>query len=222
MRIIMDMGLEELRAAGTAVIADVFDSLGMLPPVLDNALRAVGANVTFAGPAYTVTGESASWVGGDRRKLAAIDAMPQGVVALWGSQDAKGVCCFGDLLASAMRVRGCLAAVVDGGVRDSAFLAGCGMPVISRYVTPAQGIGRWRVTGAQCPVRVRGALVEWLEVTPGDIVVGDADGVIVIPQALADQIARKVAEWSNSDNEARREIQAGLPLLAALDKFGHL
>jgi len=117
---------------------------------------------------------------------------------VWASQDAKGVCCFGDLLASAMRVRGCVAAVVDGGVRDSAFLAGCGMPVVSRYVTPAQGIGRWRVTAAQAPVKVRGALVEWLEVVPGDFLVGDADGVILIPQALIDGVMRKVAEWSKS------------------------
>jgi regulator of RNase E activity RraA len=218
----MNTDFEELRSAGTAVIADVFDSLGMLPPVLDNALRPVGASVTFAGPAYTITGESVTWVGGDRAKLAAIDAMPQGVVALWASQDAKGVCCFGDLLASAMRVRGCVAAVVDGGVRDSAFLAGCGMPVVSRYVTPAQGIGRWRVSEAQCPIKVRGALEEWLAVNPGDVIVGDADGVILIPQDNLEAVTRKVVEWSTSDSEARREIQAGLPLLAALEKYGHL
>ena len=216
------MSFEALQTAGTAVISDVFDSMGMLPPVLDNALRPVGMATTFAGPAYTVTGEEATWVGGDRAKLAAIDAMPQGVVALWASQDAKGVCCFGDLLASAMRVRGCVAAVVDGGVRDSAFLAGCGMPVVSRYVTPAQGIGRWRVTAAQGTVRVRGALTEWLEVNPGDVVVGDSDGVIVIPRDMIEAVTQKVVEWSNSDSSARQEIQAGLPLLAALEKYGHL
>ena len=218
----MDKRFEKLMAAGTAVISDVFDSMGILPPVLDNALRLVGAKVAFAGPAYTITGREEKWVGGDRAKLAAIDAMPKGVVALWASMDAKGVCCFGDLLASAMKARGCAAAVVDGGVRDSAFLEQCGMPVVSRYVTPAQGVGRWRVTEAQQPVKVRGALVEWLEVNPGDIVVGDGDGVIVIPQALFDEVRTKAVEWSNSDSGARREIQEGLPLLAALEKYGHL
>jgi regulator of RNase E activity RraA len=218
----MDTHFEQLKAAGTAVIADVFDSMKLLPPVLDNALRPVGADSTFAGPAYTITGESAQWVGGDRAKLAAIDAMPAGVVALWASMDAKGVCCFGDLLASAMQARGCAAAVVDGGVRDAAFLRHCGMPVVSRYLTPAQGIGRWRVTAAQTTVKVRGALAEWIEVSPGDILVGDADGVIAIPARLLESVTEKVILWSESETNARTEIQNGLPLITALERYGHL
>lgn len=218
----MQTSLEALKAAGTAVIADVFDSLQRTPPVLDNSLRPVGRAAVFAGPAYTITGESVSFTGGDRAKLTAIDNMPAGVVALWASMDAKGVCCFGDLLASAMRARGCAAAVVDGGVRDTAFLAEFGMPVVARYQTPAQGIGRWRVTASQVPVRMRGALQEWLSVAPGDIVVGDADGQIVIPQQLLEEVTAKVIEWSRLETGARADIIAGLPLLKALEKYGHL
>jgi regulator of RNase E activity RraA len=211
-----------LRSAGTAVISDVFDSMQLAPPVLDNGLRPIGAAVAFAGPAYTITGESACFEGGDRKKLSAIDTMPVGIVAVWASMDAKGVCCFGDLLASAMRARGCIAAVVDGGVRDTAFLEECGMPVVARYQTPAQGIGRWRVTASQVPVMVRGALEEWLRVTPGDIVVGDADGLVVVPQPLLGEVTAKVLEWSRSETGARADIIGGMPLLEALKKYGHL
>jgi 4-hydroxy-4-methyl-2-oxoglutarate aldolase len=218
----MQTSLEALKAAGTAVISDVFDSLQRTPLVLDNSLRAIGRAAVFAGPAYTVTGESVSFTGGDRAKLAAIDNMPAGVVAVWASMDAKGVCCFGDLLASAMRARGCAAAVVDGGVRDTAFLAEFGMPVVARYQTPAQGIGRWRVTASQVEVKVRGALEEWLSIAPGDIVVGDADGQIVIPQQLLEEVTAKVIEWSRLETGARADIIAGLPLLKALEKYGHL
>jgi regulator of RNase E activity RraA len=218
----MQTRFEALMTAGTAVISDVFDSLQRTPPVLDNRLRPIGVNAIFAGPAYTITGESVRFKGGDRTKLAAIDNMPAGVVALWASMDAKGVCCFGDLLASAMRARGCVAAVVDGGVRDTSFLEDCGMPVVARYQTPAQGVGRWRVTASQVEVRVRGALEEWINVAPGDIVVGDADGVVAIPQQLLDEVTAKVIEWSRAETGARAEIIAGLPLLAALDKYGHI
>jgi 4-hydroxy-4-methyl-2-oxoglutarate aldolase len=218
----MQNHLNALKAAGTAVIADVFDSLQRTPPVLDNCLRAVGPATVFAGPAYTVTGETVRFTGGDRAKLAAIDAMPEGVVAVWASRCAKGVCCFGDLLASAMRARGCVAAVVDGGVRDTAFLAEFGMPVVARYRTPAQGVGRWRVTSSQSKIWVRGALEEWLCVAPGDIVVGDSDGQIVIPQELLEEVTAKVIEWSRLESGARAEIIAGMPLLTALEKYGHL
>ena len=211
-----------LQAAGTAAIADIFDQRNLQPPVLDNHLFAVKEGSTFAGPAYTVAGESAIYSGGDRLKLEAIDNMPGGAVALWAGQDAQGVCCFGDLLATAMRARGVVAAVVDGGVRDLRFLRDCGMPVVARYRTPAQGIGRWRVTSYQQPVKVRGALVDWLTITPGDLLVGDADGVIAIPAALVPEIAAAAAELSTTEGSARQEIAAGLPLLAALAKYGHL
>lgn len=218
----MQTNLDALKTAGTAVISDVFDSLRLLPPVFDNSLLPVGAASTFAGPAYTITGESIQFEGGDRAKLLAIDEMPPSVVAIWASMDAKGVCCFGDLLASAMRARGCVAAVVDGGVRDSSFLEKCGMAVVARYKTPAQGIGRWRVSASQTEVKVRGALQEWLTVKPGDIVVGDSDGVIAIPEQLLEEVTAKVIELSQSESGAREEIIAGLPLLAALKKYGHL
>jgi len=218
----MESNLEALKAAGTAVIADVFDSLQKTPPVLDNCLRPIGPATVYAGPAYTVTGESVRFTGGDRAKLAAIDNMPSGVVAVWASRCAKSCCCFGDLLASAMRARGCVAAVVDGGVRDTAFLAEFGMPVVARYRTPVQGVGRWRVTGSQVKVWVRGALEEWLCVAPGDIVVGDSDGEIVIPQPMLEEVTAKVIEWSRIESGSRADIVAGMPLLEALEKYGHL
>ena len=204
------------------MVADVFDAMGIEPQVLDNSIQSVGAVVPFAGPAYTITGEAVRYVGGDRAKLSAIDKMPAGVVSVWASMDAEGVCCFGDLLATSMRARGCLAAVVDGGVRDTSFLQQCGMPVMARYRTPAQGVGRWRVTASEIPVQVRGALTPWITIKPGDAVVGNADGVIVVPQDLVPQVVAKVEEWSSTETVARDEIAKGLPLLDALAKFGHL
>lgn len=213
-----------LLQAGTAVICDVLDTLGQVPPVFDNSLFAVaGPGARFIGPAYTITGEPARWSsGGDRAKLAAIDAMTPGVVPVWAGQDIRGVCCFGDLLATAMMARGCAGVVVDGGVRDLAYLRNLPMPVVARYRTPAQSVGRWRVTASQAPVAVRGALVDWLTIHPGDLIVADDDGVIAIPAGLVADVAARVAAWSELESGARDEIRNGLPLLAALEKYGHL
>lgn len=210
--------------AGTAVISDVFDATGHLPPILDNSLVAIpGPGIRFAGPAYTVCGESHRWSGkGDRTKLAAIDAMVPGVVPVWAGNDIRGVCCFGDLLSEAMKARGCAGVVVDGGVRDLAFLKTLELPMMVRYRTPAQAIGRWRVTESQVTVRVRGALEDWLEVNPGDIVVADDDGVIIIPAELLNKVEAQVTEWAEKDSRARKDIRTGTPLLEALDKYGHL
>jgi regulator of RNase E activity RraA len=215
--------LTSLLEAGTAVIADVFDTWGQVPPVLDNSLFAVGGpGLRFIGPAYTVSGEAQSWSGGDRAKLAAIDAMPSGAVPVWAGNDIRGVCCFGDLLAEAMQARGCAGVVVDGGIRDIAYLRQMNLPMLARYRSPAQAIGRWRVTASQVPVQVRGALQDWLTIRPGDIVVADDDGVIIVPADQISKAGEQVATWSQTESESRADIRAGMPLLKALEKYGHL
>ena len=210
--------------AGTAVISDIFDTMRQMPLVLDNQILPITVEpCRFVGPAYTITGETFYWEGGgDRSKLEAIDHMPEGAVALWAGTDIRGVCCFGDLLASAMQARGIAGAVVDGGVRDTAFIKGMGLPVLARYRTPAQAIGRWRVTARQVPVQVRGALQDWVPVHPGDIVVADEDGVIIVPGEMLDRVTQRVGEWSQKDSRARQDIAKGLPLIQALAKYGHL
>jgi len=216
--------VDALRKAGTAVISDVFDNLGLVPPALATDLWPTrGPGVSFAGPAYTVAGESRLGANrGDRDKLQAIDDMVPGTVALWAGGDIRGVCCFGDLLASAMKCRGVAGVVVDGGIRDLAFMRQLELPMMVRYRTPAQAIGRWKVTAAQQPVRVRGAVEDWVVVRPGDILVADDDGVIAVPQALAEAVAAKAEAWESKDRSAREDILAGMKLLDALAKHGSL
>lgn len=213
-----------LLTAGTAAIADVFDSMHQAPLVLDNRISATSTgDCRFAGPAYTITGESFRWSGsGDRAKLEAIDLMPEGAVAVWAGTDIRGVCCFGDLLATAMKARGVGGVVVDGGVRDTAFLRELGLPVMARYRTPAQAIGRWHVTARQVAIQLRGALEDWITIKPGDIIVADGDGVVVVPHDHLALVLERVLALSTKDSHARRDIAAGLPLLQALDKYGHL
>jgi 4-hydroxy-4-methyl-2-oxoglutarate aldolase len=94
--------------------------------------------------------------------------------------------------------------------------------VMARYRTPAQAIGRWRVTARQVPVQVRGALQDWVTIHPGDSVVADEDGVIIVPGEMLDLIVERAVEWSRKDSRAREDIAKGLPLLQALTKYGHL
>lgn len=220
----MTEALAGLLAAGTAVIADVFDSLGEIPKILDTSLFSVkGPGTRFVGPAFTISGRSETWsAGGDPAKLKAIDSIPAGAVAVWAGRDSRGVCCFGDLLALAMQERQCAGVVVDGGIRDVAFLRTCSMPIVARYCTPAQAIGRWRVVAREIPVQLRGGLEEFVTVRPGDIVVVDDDGVIIVPKVRLDVVVDKVAHWAAVESRSRDDIRGGMSLLAAYRKYGHL
>ena len=93
---------------------------------------------------------------------------------------------------------------------------------MARYRTPAQAIGRWRVTARQVTVQVRGALEDWITIKPGDILVADEDGVVVVSRDDLDQVLERVLTLSTKDSLARQDIAAGLPLLQALNKYGHL
>jgi regulator of RNase E activity RraA len=212
-----------LLGAGTAVVADVFDSLGRTPAVLVETIDPITPDEGFVGPAFTIGGEQVpSSSTGDRAKLAAIDEIPRGAVPVWAGNDIRGVCCFGDLLAEAMQARGAAGVVVDGGVRDVAYLRQMGLPVRARFTTPAQAIGRWRVTAHQEPVLVRGAIEDWVKVTPGDIVVADADGVVLVPTADLDLVVGIIRDWAATEQQSRAAIRDGMPLLTAIEKFGHL
>ncbi|WP_163700450.1 RraA family protein [Mycolicibacterium agri] len=205
------------------MVADVLDSMGVEPTVLAPTIRPVTSETRFVGPAYTIVGEShQSTATGDRPKLAAIDAMPPGVVPVWSGGDITGVCCFGDLLAEAMKQRGCVGVVVDGGVRDVSYLEQLGMPVRARYRSPAQAIGRWRVTATEETVRVRGALSEWVTIDPGDLIVSDEDGVIALKSSHVPRVCEEVRAWSGTETQSREAIRNGASLLSALDQFGHL
>jgi regulator of RNase E activity RraA len=220
----MNPRLAVLTETGTAVIADVFDGMGILPPVLDNALFAIdGEARRFGGFAHTIAGVPHAWDSGrDPEKLAAIDATPSGAVVVWSGGGVRGVCCFGDLLAEATKVRGAAGVVVDGGVRDTAFLRTLGLPIRARYRTPAQAIGRWKVTGHGGPVALPGAIEATVAVRPGDAVVADDDGVIVVPAGRIDEVAERAARWAEKDGAAREDIRRGMTLLDAIRKHGAL
>jgi regulator of RNase E activity RraA len=78
------------------------------------------------------------------------------------------------------------------------------------------------VTAAQVPIQVRGAIDDWVTVAPGDTVVADEDGVVIVPQKVVEDVAQRVAEWSGTETVARQEILRGMRLLDALARFGHL
>jgi 4-hydroxy-4-methyl-2-oxoglutarate aldolase len=133
-----------------------------------------------------------------------------------------GICYFGELIAVGMKDRGSVGALVDGGVRDIHWLRQLGYPVYARYRTPVQSIGRWKVVEWQKPVYMRGATVRRVVVSPGDFILADGDGAIVIPQILLDETLRRAEVLTDQETKLRLELMNGLSLEQAHAKFGHV
>jgi RraA family protein len=178
----------------TANVADAMDRLG----VLDSRIKGVWPSATVVGPAYTV------WTrAGDNKFVheALRRAQPGDVIVVNGQGD-ESRALIGELMAERAKATGIAGFVIDGAVRDAETIGAIGVPVFARAVTPAgpykHGPGRLGQTVA----------VGGVAVAPGDIVVGDADGVVIVSLGEAAQVLR-AAEAKHADETARRgEIKA--------------
>ena len=208
----------------TGAIYDVLSRRGLKDQVLNRAIKPVLPGMAVAGPAYTVKGmrvpADEAWRVDPPVDLLA--GVTPGCVIVYDPGNEQECGHWGELTSNAAAVLGARGVVVDGGVRDLAYVESLGLPIMARYRTPAQAIGRWRVTGSQVPVRVRGALEDWVTVEPGDLVVADRDGVIVVPAPLVSTVAPRALQWADKDSRAREDIRRGGSLLKALDTYGHL
>lgn len=221
----MDKAEVRSRFAGidTSNVADVLDEMGRPDQGLSAEFSPYPASAgKLAGWAYTVRGQMVPYAGtGDSAKMEAAHGIGAGEVSVW-SGDGEGICYFGELIALGMRECGSVGALVDGGIRDVRWIGEMAFPVYARYRTPVQSIGRWRVTGCQENVYVRGATTDRVLVRPGDFILGDEDGVIVIPSDIVVAVLERSEHLTAVEQRIRAEVSTGLSLQDALRKYGHV
>jgi 4-hydroxy-4-methyl-2-oxoglutarate aldolase len=121
-----------------------------------------------------------------------------------------------------MKTRGSAGALVDGGIRDIEWIAKQMFPVYARYRTPVQSIGRWKVTAWQVPAYLPGATKQHVIVNPGDFILADADGVIIVPTDAVEKVLNEAERLTSTEVKIRAELAAGATLEQVLAKYGHV
>lgn len=206
----------------TSNVADVLDELGHPDQGLasDFALQTTGGPI--AGWAYTIRGQMTPYpLGGDAEKMTACAGLSDGDVSVW-SGNGEGICYFGELIAIGMKERGCVGAIADGGLRDIRWIDAQSFPVMACYRTPVQSISRWKVNAWQVPVFLRGATSKWVAVRPGDFILGDSDGGIVIPQEIVSTVLEQAEALTKKELAIREDLKNGMSLADALKQYGHI
>jgi 4-hydroxy-4-methyl-2-oxoglutarate aldolase len=207
----------------TSNVADVLDGMNLLQqglaadfgPYPDTCKR-------MAGWAYTIRGQMTPYPqGGDADKMAACQGLSPGEISVW-SGNGEGICYFGELIALGMKERGCTGALLDGGIRDVRWIGEHGFPVFARYRTPVQSIGRWKVNACQVPVYMRGHDGGNVIVRPGDFILCDDDGAIIIPIEHVEAVLLESERLTQVEKNIRIELANGLSLGDALKKYGHV
>ena len=184
--------LERFSKLPAANVSDGMDRLN----VLDAAIKPVWEGARLVGRAFTLY-----LAAGDNKGIHEImDQIQPGDALVINGQGATHRAVMGELVAGRLKAQGCVGAVVDGAIRDAADMKGIDFPVFARAVTPA-GPYRNGPFRAQEPVAV-GSVVA----SPGDFVIGDGDGVVIVPRDRAEEVAAAAEEKLAQEVIQRAEI----------------
>jgi regulator of RNase E activity RraA len=149
--------------------------------------------------------------------LEAIDQGSTDSVYVMVLEDGEDIAGMGGLMGTAMAARGYAGAVIDGGVRDVAYLRKIGFPVFATGIVPSTSVHHYRFAGAQIPVACNG-----VPVSPGDIVVADSDGVAVVPRSQAQPVLGLAQSMDFKEHSMYAVIEQLKSIVEAVKKFGRL
>ncbi|WP_216318530.1 RraA family protein [Deinococcus aestuarii] len=208
----------------TANVADILDEMGYPDCGLASSFWPIRERLEkMGGWTYTIRGQMTPYPGtGDPKKMQAVSGLTPGHLSVWSGGGAEGVCFFGELIARGMQYRGCVGALVDGGIRDIEWLARMNFPVYARYRTPVQSIGRWEVNAWQVDVYLPGATTARVRVRPDDFILADFDGAVLIPQEIAEEVLTRAEALTEKERHIREDLESGMSLPDVLGKYGHV
>lgn len=201
----------------TGAISDVLDEMGYRNQVLPSSIQALTMGQIVTGVAMTVEGQSTESQDPEEIFVPVLtmlgDLMPGDVIVSQPHDSTSAH--IGELSAESAKVRGARGAVIDGGARDIDYLLRLGFPVFCRYRTPQDIIGRWKLTSYGQPIEIGR-----VKVHRGDFIVGDKDGVVVIPKEITSEVLRKSEEVVNTENLVRKAVLQGVHPVDAYRTYG--
>jgi len=201
----------------TAALADILDARGLHEQTLPPSIRPLQPGTRLAGPAFTVSGRAVhpeSYDAALRKVLALLGDVPAGCVAVYACGQERAAH-LGELSVTSLKARGVAGCVLDGGCRDVRFILEEGFPVFCGHVTPEDSTWRWELEATQVPITVGTVQIE-----PGDWVVGDDDGVVVVPHALAESVLEEAEDKAATESEIRAAVRDGASPLEAYERYG--
>jgi 4-hydroxy-4-methyl-2-oxoglutarate aldolase len=203
----------------TAVVSDAMDQIGVRNQAMREYLRPVYSCKPFCGWARTIACSDVYHIPQDTyaMEIEAIDSILPDEVVVVSTQQSKRNAPWGELLSTAAKARGARGAVIDGLVRDVRKIEELGFPVLAAGIKPVDSMGRGIVTGYNVPVECGEVLVN-----PGDFVFADLDGVVVIPRARVQEVARLALSKASSEDCSRTELSGGAYLRDVFRRYGVL
>jgi len=206
-----------LAACYTGAVHDVLRMMGHDDVVLPPSIKAIAPGTRLAGPVWTVAGHL------DRTKSRHECLLGWCTLLARAPRDHVVVCqpnnhevaLMGELSAQTLSARGVLGYVVDGGSRDTDLVLQQGFPVFCSFLTPSDIVERWIPDRYGEPVTI-GAVT----IATGDYLLGDRDGVVIVPRAIAADVTARTEEVVATESDMRRALIGGMDPIEAYNRYG--
>jgi 4-hydroxy-4-methyl-2-oxoglutarate aldolase len=201
----------------TGAVADILDEKGYRRQCLGKELRPILPQQRVAGFAFPALGEATADVSYDCRPeiLKFLEAIPADSVVVFDPGKEKVCAAWGEFMALVARNRGCRGIVVDGPIRDAEMIVQSGFQIFGTGYWPVSSVGRWRPVHYGQPIILHG-----VEIRPGDFVLGDIDGVVVVPQPLVEEVLLAAEECYRAERSMKEELRAGKTMGEVFAKYG--
>jgi regulator of RNase E activity RraA len=205
----------------TSVLSDCLDSVGVMSQAVASRIRPLDDAVVMVGRARTAAFMEVYHhdpaTNPYELEIALVDSLKPGEIPVFACSNPARVAPWGELLSTAAKARGAAGALMDGCTRDVKAIRAMGFPVFHGGIAPLDSKGRGRIMAIDVPIECAGA-----KVSPGDLVFGDADGVVVIPQAVEAQVLALALEKVAGERNTLRDLQAGHKLADVFARYGIL
>lgn len=207
-----DQNVQRVSKLDTTALSDAMDRLGIAGQCL--GIKPLDPRFRLTGRAFTIlygpAGKPPGTVGDY------IDDVPPGSVVVLDNGGRENATVWGDILTWVAHRRGVAGTVIDGACRDTALSLELGYPIYSRSYSMRTGKDRVQVEATGGPVNIGDARVH-----QGDILRGDADGVVAIPRAHEEEILKIAEEIDAVEDRIRRAVQEGMTLIEARRQHGY-
>ena len=218
----MSYPIDEIRSKLFAsVLSDCLDQAGYTKQALSSRIRPLDEASVMVGRARTAAFMEvyhvAEGVNPYELEIALIDSLQADEIPVFACSNPARVAPWGELLSTASRVRGAAGALMDGCVRDIKPIKAMGFPVFHGGIAPLDSKGRGKIMALDVPIECDGVAVH-----PGDLIFGDADGVVVIPRQAEDKVLALAFEKVTGERNTLRDLQRGDKLADVFARYGIL
>ncbi|WP_236978954.1 RraA family protein [Membranihabitans maritimus] len=201
----------------SGAINDVLREFGRMDRALPNRIMPLREYKTIAGFAFTVKSAPTTVVRGEmEHRTRMLDAMHENAFVIWDTSNDNKSTSWGGVMTATAKGKKVKAACVDGGIRDTHQILGADFPVFYRYRSSNGALGRCLITDYQVPLEIGNVLIK-----PGDVIIGDVDGVLAIPREIAFEVLERAEEIRENEKKIFGWVKEGRSAKDITDKGGY-